>query len=196
MKGVEELETVLGYAKEEAMSSAIEVDIALARGLNYYTGIIIEVKALDSAIGSISGGGRYDNLTGVFGLSGLSGVGVSFGADRIYDVLLEQNLFPENLGAAPVVMMTNLGEKEGRMALKLTNELRKEGIPAILYPDMSKMRKQMTYANTIGIPFVGIIGDRELEEGKVSLKDMRSGEQTSLSIEDFAAQVKTLTNGK
>lgn len=95
MKGVEELETVLGYAKEEAMSSAIEVDIALARGLNYYTGIIIEVKALDSAIGSISGGGRYDNLTGVFGLSGLSGVGVSFGADRIYDVLLEQNLFPE-----------------------------------------------------------------------------------------------------
>lgn len=196
MKGVEELETVLGYAKEEAMSSAIEVDIALVRGLNYYTGIIIEVKALDSAIGSISGGGRYDNLTGVFGLSGLSGVGVSFGADRIYDVLLEQNLFPENLGAAPVVMMTNLGEKEGRMALKLTNELRKEGIPAILYPDMSKMRKQMTYANTIGIPFVGIIGDRELEEGKVSLKDMRSGEQTSLSIEDFAAQVKILTNGK
>lgn len=189
-KGIEEIEFVLDRFHGEQLWSEVEIDVALARGLNYYTGIIIEVKAVDSAIGSISGGGRYDNLTSVFGLSGLSGVGVSFGADRIYDVLLEKNLFPDDLGVAPLVMFANLGEKEADMALKLVGALHRENVSAILYPDNAKMKKQMAYADTLGIPFVGIIGDRELEQGVISLKDMHTGNQSTLPINVFVEKVK------
>lgn len=192
LKGIEEIEFVLDRFHGESVWSEVEVDVALARGLNYYTGIIIEVKALDSAIGSISGGGRYDNLTSVFGLSGLSGVGVSFGADRIYDVLLEKNLFPNDLGVAPSVMLANLGEREASMALKLVNAMRREGVSAILYPDNAKMKKQMAYANALGITLVGIIGDRELEEGVITLKDMRTGNQNTLPFNTFVEKVKVL----
>lgn len=191
IKGVEEMEYVLGTIPADTHSE-VEVDVALARGLNYYTGTIIEVKALDSSIGSISGGGRYDNLTGVFGLPGLSGVGVSFGADRIYDVLLEKDLFPAELGAAPSVMLANLGGKEAAQAMKLVGELRLEGVSAILYPDSTKMKKQMAYANALGIPLVGIIGDRELAEGVISLKDMRTGDQNTLPFNTFTEKVKEL----
>lgn len=191
-KGVEELVEVLEGFNAAGHSCEVELDVSLARGLSYYTGTIIEVKAIGSAIGSISGGGRYDNLTGIFGMPGLSGVGVSFGADRIYDVLMEQNLFPKDLGAAPSVIMLNLGKAESAQALRLISALRRDGISGIVYPDAAKMKKQMTYANALAIPLVGIIGDRELEEGTVTLKNMVSGEQQQVKISDFANVVKNI----
>lgn len=189
LKGIEELKTVLSGIAELHPHAEVELDVSLARGLNYYTGTIIEVKAKDVEIGSITGGGRYDNLTGVFGMSGLSGVGISFGADRIYDVLNQLNLYPEEISASVKVMFVNFGDREAERARKIVAKLRKNGISAQLYPDSTKMKKQMNFANSEGVPYVGIIGDEELASGKITLKNMQSGEQTQLSEEEL---IKTL----
>ena len=184
-KGIEELETVLKYLKNLDLKAEVEIDQSLARGLNYYTGAIIEVKAKDVSIGSICGGGRYDNLTGIFGLPGVSGVGVSFGADRIYDVMTELNLFPKEVATSSKVLLVNFGEKEAVHSLKVLNELQKNGISAELYPDNAKMKKQMKYADQKKIPFVILIGEKEMEEKKYTLKNMETGEQSRLSIEEI-----------
>ena len=189
-KGVEELRFVTETVTNLGLKAELDLDVSLARGLNYYTGCIIEVKALDFAIGSISGGGRYDNLTGVFGLPGVSGVGVSFGADRIYDVLLGLNLFPESIGASVQVIFLNLGENEAVASLKAVETLRAAGIAAELYPDAAKMKKQMAYANSLSIPYVGIIGEQELADGTVTIKNMQSGEQQSIPVADIVNAVK------
>lgn len=180
MLGVEELKTVTSRVSALGMNAELDLDVSLARGLNYYTGTIIEVKSLDVAIGSISGGGRYDNLTGVFGLEGVSGVGVSFGADRIYDVLLQLNLFPEDAIASTRVMFANLGDREAEQAAVYLKELRKAGVSAVLYPDSVKMQKQMKYADAMKIPFVVIIGENELASGNMTVKNMNSGKQESV----------------
>ncbi len=184
-KGIEELETVLKYLKNLDLKAEVEIDQSLARGLNYYTGAIIEVKAQDVSIGSICGGGRYDNLTGIFGLPGVSGVGVSFGADRIYDVMTELNLFPKEVATSSKVLLVNFGENEAVHSLKVLNELQKNGISAELYPDNAKMKKQMKYADQKKIPFVILIGEKEMEEKKYTLKNMETGEQSRLSIEEI-----------
>lgn len=182
--GVKELKTVINGVIALGLTAELDLDVPLARGLNYYTGTIIEVKAADAQIGSISGGGRYDNLTGVFGMPGLSGVGVSFGADRIYDVLLTLDLFPaEAKATATTVLFANFGEAEAAMSLRLAKELRAAGVAAEVYPDSVKMKKQMGYADTSAIPFVAIIGESELAEGKVTLKNMSTGEQSSVNAD-------------
>ncbi len=182
--GVKELKTVVGGVTALGLTAELEIDVSLARGLNYYTGTIIEVKAADVQIGSISGGGRYDNLTGVFGMPGLSGVGVSFGADRIYDVLLSLDLFPaEAKATATTVLFANFGDAEAAMSLRLAKQLRGVGVAVEVYPDQVKMKKQMGYADTSAIPFVAIIGESELAEGKVTLKNMSTGEQTSVTAD-------------
>ena len=182
--GVKELKTVVGGVTALGLTAELDLDVSLARGLNYYTGTIIEVKAADVQIGSISGGGRYDNLTGVFGMPGLSGVGVSFGADRIYDVLLSLDLFPaEAKATATTVLFANFGDAEAAMSLRLAKQLRGVGVAVEVYPDQVKMKKQMGYADTSAIPFVAIIGESELAEGKVTLKNMSTGEQTSVTAD-------------
>lgn len=181
MKGVEEMREVLGGFENLGHDCNVEFDPSLARGLNYYTGTIIEVKALDVEIGSITGGGRYDNLTGVFGVSGLSGVGISFGADRIYDVLNTLNLYPAEITGNVKVLFVNFGEKESAAALRCVKNLREAGISAQLYPDASKMKKQMQYANTEGIPYVAIIGESELAEGTATVKNMAEGTQATVA---------------
>lgn len=181
MKGVAEMREVLGGFDNLGHACDVEFDVSLARGLNYYTGTIIEVKALDVEIGSITGGGRYDNLTGVFGVSGLSGVGISFGADRIYDVLNALNLYPAELTGNVKVLFVNFGEKEAAAALHCVKSLREAGVSAQLYPDAAKMKKQMQYANTEGIPFVAIIGDSELAEGTATVKNMAEGTQSTVN---------------
>lgn len=189
MLGVAELREVIEGIAALDPQCDVEVDVSLARGLNYYTGTIIEVKALDVEIGSITGGGRYDNLTGVFGMSGLSGVGISFGADRIYDVLNQLDLYPEEIGSSVKVMFVNFGPKEARAAAGVVNRLRKAGIASILYPDAAKMKKQMAYANAEKVPFVAIIGDEELANGTVTLKEMSTGEQTSLTLDGLVERL-------
>lgn len=179
--GVEELREVLAGFDAAGHTAVTELDVSLARGLNYYTGTIIEVKALDAVMGSITGGGRYDNLTGIFGMPGLSGVGISFGADRIYDVLTDLNLFPEQISPAPQIMFVNFGEDEARRALSLISDLRAKGVSAVLYPDAAKMKKQMAYANALGINRVAIIGENELAAGTVTVKDMTLGTQTEVT---------------
>lgn len=179
--GVAELQTVIDGAARLGMRAEVELDASLARGLNYYTGTIIEVKARDVEIGSITGGGRYDNLTGVFGLPGLSGVGISFGADRIYDVLNQLDLYPAEATAATDVMFANFGEAESMAAMAMMKELRKAGIKSEIYPDAAKMKKQMGYADSRSIPFVAIVGENEMAEGKMMLKDMRDGSQALLT---------------
>ncbi len=183
LKGVEELREVIAGVEALDPACDVEVDVSLARGLNYYTGTIIEVKALDVEIGSITGGGRYDNLTGVFGMPGLSGVGISFGADRIYDVLNQLNLYPDEISSAVKVMFVNFGPKEARAAAKAVNALRKAGVAAILYPDAAKMKKQMSYADSEKVPFVALIGDDELADGTITLKEMSSGVQTTMTLD-------------
>ena len=178
LKGVEESEFILKTLEKMGLKNEIELDLTLARGLNYYTGAIFEVKALDVQIGSITGGGRYDNLTGVFGMPGVSGVGISFGADRIYDVLNQLELYPSETANATKLLFVNFGEKEAEFALSLLLDVRAAGIHAELYPDTAKMKKQMSYANAKNVPFVAIIGETELAEGKVMLKNMTSGGQT------------------
>ncbi len=188
-KGIDEVEYVL--SKLSTLHSQLELDLTLARGLNYYTGCIFEVKALDVEIGSITGGGRYDNLTGIFGMPGLSGVGISFGADRIYDVLNQLNLYPEAVTTATQVLFINFGEKETDYSLPIISQLRGQGIRCEIYPDASKMKKQMQYANQKGIPFVAMTGETEMQAGKVMLKNMTSGEQKLVAPEDIATSINS-----
>ena len=185
MKGIAELREVIEGIDDLGHSCDVEIDVSLARGLNYYTGTIIEVKAKDVEIGSITGGGRYDNLTGVFGVSGLSGVGISFGADRIYDVLNQLDLYPQEIGTSVKVMFVNFGGEEMKASRRYVNALRRSGVSASLYPDNTKMKKQMTYANVHSIPYVAIVGETELQEGKITLKDMAAGTQQTVSIEEL-----------
>lgn len=190
VKGVAEMREVLSGIESLGHKCVIEADISLARGLNYYTGTIIEVKALDVAIGSITGGGRYDNLTGVFGMPGLSGVGISFGADRIYDVMNQLNLYPDDLTGSVKVLFVNFGKEEERRSMKYVKMLRDSGVPAQLYPDSAKLKKQLGLADTEKIPFVAIVGESELAQNKIQLKNMQSGDQQSLSIEEVIAALK------
>ena len=190
LKGVEESEFILKTVASLGVKSEVELDLTLARGLNYYTGAIFEVKALDVQIGSISGGGRYDNLTGVFGMSGMSGVGISFGADRIYDVLNQLDLYPKEAVNATQLLFVNFGEKEAAYCLPVLSAARDAGIRAEIYPDSAKMKKQMSYANDKNIPFVAIVGENEMNEGKLTLKNMTTGEQTLVTPEELLAAIK------
>ena len=190
LKGVEESEFILKTVASLGVKSEVELDLTLARGLNYYTGAIFEVKALDVQIGSISGGGRYDNLTGVFGMSGMSGVGISFGADRIYDVLNQLDLYPKEAVNATQLLFVNFGEKEAAYCLPVLSAARDAGIRAEVYPDSAKMKKQMSYANDKNIPFVAIVGENEMNEGKLTLKNMATGEQSLLTPTELLAAIK------
>ena len=185
--GVAEIKTLFDLIKQAGITQQVTLDLSLARGLSYYTGAIFEVKALDFEMGSICGGGRYDNLTGIFGLPGVSGVGISFGADRIYDVLLGLNKFPATAHQAPKVLFMNLGEPESVVALSYLNRLRSSGIAAELYPDRAKMKRQFEYAQKRSIPYVAIIGDVELKLGVVALKDLAQGTQQNYSIDELEA---------
>lgn len=185
MKGIEELETVFNYLESLNVETEVELDLTLARGLNYYTGAIFEVKSKDMEFGSITGGGRYDDLTGIFGLKDVSGVGISFGADRIYDVLEQMNKFPEETAATTKVLFINFGEKEELFCLPVLSKLRANGINAEIYPASQKMKKQMTYANNKNIPYVIMVGETEMEEGVVSLKNMETGDQEKLTPEQL-----------
>ncbi len=187
MKGVEESEFILNTLETMGLKNEIELDLTLARGLNYYTGAIFEVKALDVQIGSITGGGRYDNLTGVFGMSGVSGVGISFGADRIFDVLNQLELYPKEAVNGTEVLFVNFGEKEAAFAIGMLAKVRTVGVRAEIFPDAAKMKKQMSYANAKNIPFVAIIGENEMNEGKAMLKNMETGEQSLVSTEELIA---------
>ena len=190
VKGVEETQYILDTLKGFDMKNEIQLDLTLARGLNYYTGAIFEVKALDTAMGSIGGGGRYDNLTGIFGMPGLSGVGVSFGADRIYDVLEALDLYPKETINATQVLFINFGEKETAYCLPIVNKCRAAGIRTEMFPDSAKMKKQMNYANAKNIPFVVLAGENEINAGKVTLKNMTTGEQTLVDADELIAAVK------
>ncbi len=181
-KGIDEMSEIFGYVEQLGIELPIELDLSLARGLNYYTGAIFEVKAMDYAIGSICGGGRYDDLTGIFGLPNTSGVGISFGADRIYDVMVGLDLFPEEVNFSTKVLFVNLGQEEQLASLRIMHSLRDAGIAAEIYPESAKMKKQMEYANRRMIPFVVIIGGNELQEQKATVKNMRTGEQTAVAF--------------
>ena len=189
LKGVSELETIFGLCEAMKVKTTIELDLTLARGLNYYTGAIFEVKALDVEMGSITGGGRYDNLTGVFGMEGVSGVGISFGADRIYDVLNQLDLYPETSMEQTKILFVSFGEKELMYCLPLLNALRSKGINSEIYPEPAKMKKQMSYADNKKIPFVAIVGETEMAENKVMLKNMKTGEQSLASLEEIVATI-------
>ena len=190
MKGVEELRYVLTNSEAQQPKGVVELDVSLARGLNYYTGTIIEVKAKDVVIGSITGGGRYDNLTGVFGMPGTSGVGISFGADRIYDVLNTLELYPKDTLASTKVLFVNFGEKEGAQSLQYVMKLRANGIPAEIYPDSTKMKKQMSYANDKNVAYVAMVGETEMANGSIALKCMETGEQENLTIDEVISKLK------
>lgn len=190
LKGVEETRFILDTLKAVGLNNEIELDLTLARGLNYYTGAIFEVKALDTPMGSITGGGRYDNLTGIFGLPGLSGVGISFGADRIYDVLNALDLYPKEAVNSTQVLFINFGETETAYCMPIVGKLRQAGIRSEIFPDKAKMKKQMSYANAKNIPFVVLAGENEMAAGKVTLKNMESGEQTLVTAEELIAAVK------
>jgi histidyl-tRNA synthetase len=184
-KGIEELNTLFEFIYESSLNSKVELDLTLARGLNYYTGAIIEVKSSDVNIGSICGGGRYDNLTGVFGMEGVSGVGISFGADRIYDVLNQLNLFDENKAASTQMLLVNFGEKETLYALKILDSLHRLNIRSELYPDSAKLKKQISYADLKKIPYVIIAGEDEIKNDSLTIKIMSSGEQKKLLLKDL-----------
>ena len=187
VKGIEEMTEIFGYVEQLGLQLPIELDLSLARGLNYYTGAIFEVKALDYAIGSICGGGRYDDLTGIFGLPNTSGVGISFGADRIYDVMVGLDLFPEEVNFTTKVLFVNLGAAEQMASMQIIRTLRDAGIAAEIYPEAAKMKKQMEYANRRMIPYVVIIGSNELAERRATVKNMRTGEQQSVEFEAVAS---------
>ncbi|MDR0732552.1 MAG: histidine--tRNA ligase [Dysgonamonadaceae bacterium] len=193
LKGVAEIDTILNKTDLLALDSVLELDLTLARGLNYYTGAIFEVKALDVEIGSITGGGRYDNLTGVFGLPDVSGVGISFGADRIFDVLNQLNLYPENSGRQTQVLFVNFGEKEENYLLPLLSELRKSGISAEIYPEAAKLKKQFSYADDNHIPFVAVAGENEIGAGKITLKNMATGEQQCVEAGEIVGKLREFT---
>ena len=188
--GIDEMETIFGYVEALGTELDIELDLSLARGLNYYTGAIFEVKAKDFAIGSICGGGRYDDLTGIFGMPGMSGVGISFGADRIYDVMCGLCLYPEEAGVTTRVLFLNFGETEQPAALRAMKQLRAAGIPCEMYPDAAKMKKQMEYANRRAIPLVVIIGSNELAAGNATVKNMATGEQQAVPLAELAARLQ------
>lgn len=190
LKGVEEVAFVLETLKNSQLHNEIELDLTLARGLNYYTGCIFEVKALDVQIGSITGGGRYDNLTGIFGMPGLSGVGISFGADRIYDVLGQLDLYPQETQSGVQLLFINFGAAEAAHCLRLAAQARLAGIATEVYPDSVKMKKQMSYANAHNVPFVALVGETEMAEGRITLKNMTTGEQQSLTIEEAVKAIK------
>ncbi len=195
LKGVEEMEELTGYLAIEAVNAVVELDLSLARGLNYYTGTIIEVKAADLPFGSICGGGRYDDLTGIFGMPGVSGVGVSFGADRIYDVMLQLNLFHEQTGSSTEVLVINFGAEELPSLMKVAGELRDAGIATELYPDPVKLKKQFSYADSCKIPMVVIAGSNEIAAGQATVKNMKTGEQTAVplsALPSFIRGEKTL----
>jgi histidyl-tRNA synthetase len=190
MKGISELRTLFSYIESSDLTCTTELDLTLARGLNYYTGAIIEVKSKDVAIGSICGGGRYDNLTGVFGMEGVSGVGISFGADRIYDVLNSLNLFADIEVSSPEVLIVNFGEKETQFALKILDILHGLGIRAELFPDAVKLKKQMSYADSKKIPYIFIAGEEEIKNNDITIKIMSSGEQNKVPLKNLDAFVK------
>lgn len=183
LKGIAEMEEIFGYVEALGLNLPIELDLSLARGLNYYTGAIFEVKAMDYAIGSICGGGRYDDLTGIFGMPDTSGVGISFGADRIYDVMTGLNLFPEEVDFSTKVLFVNLGEQERMAAMRIMRTLRDHGVATEIYPEPAKMKKQMEYANRRSIPYVVIIGSNELQNGQATVKNMRTGEQSAVAFD-------------
>ena len=184
LKGVEEIEFILDKIAHLELKNSLELDLTLARGLSYYTGAIIEVESVDVEIGSITGGGRYDNLTGIFGMPDVSGVGISFGAERIYDVLNHLDLFPENLSSGVDVMFANFGNKEESHILPILDKIRRKGISAEIYPDAAKMKRQMTYANRTNAYFVAIVGGNEMEQNKITLKNMHSGDQQTVALEE------------
>ena len=190
MKGVEESEFILSTVAGLDIRNEVELDLTLARGLNYYTGAIFEVKALDVQIGSISGGGRYDNLTGVFGMPGVSGVGISFGADRIFDVLNQLDLYPKDAVNGTRLLFVNFGQAEAAYCLSVLAKVRAAGVRAEIYPDSTKMKKQMSYANAKNIPFVAIAGETEMNEGKFTLKNMLTGEQHAVTADELLAMMK------
>ena len=185
LKGVDETRFILDTLKNSGLNNEIQLDLTLARGLNYYTGAIFEVKALDVQIGSITGGGRYDNLTGIFGMPGLSGVGISFGADRIFDVLNQLDLYPKEAVNGTQLLFINFGEKETAYCLPIATKARQAGIRTEVFPDGAKMKKQMSYANAKQIPFVALAGENEINEGKVTLKNMVTGEQMLLNPDEL-----------
>ncbi len=195
LKGIEELEQILALTAEACQAEqddggfSIEIDLTLARGLNYYTGAIFEVKALDVEIGSLTGGGRYDNLTGIFGMPGVSGVGISFGADRIYDVLNQLNLYPETSVEKTCIMFAHFGEKERKYAFRWAEELRSRGVNAEVYPDVCKIKKQMDYANRQQIQFVAVVGETEMQNNTVNLKNMQTGEQQQVSMQQLVDKI-------
>ena len=184
------METIFGYTDALNIPLEIELDLSLARGLNYYTGAIFEVKAKDFAIGSICGGGRYDDLTGIFGMPNMSGVGISFGADRIYDVMTGLNLFPAETKGTTRVLLLNFGKEEELAALKVMQQLRQADIACEIYPESAKMKKQMEYANRRGVPYVVIIGSDELAEGAATLKNMTTGDQTKVAQTELLNLIK------
>ncbi|MDD5895426.1 MAG: histidine--tRNA ligase [Prevotellaceae bacterium] len=190
LKGVEETRYILDQLKLVGLNNEIQLDLTLARGLNYYTGAIFEVKALDTPMGSITGGGRYDNLTGIFGMPGISGVGISFGADRIFDVLNALDLYPKEAVASTQLLFVNFGEKELAYCLPIVAKARQAGIRTEIYPDSAKMKKQMSYANAKAIQFVAIVGENEMAEGKVTLKNMMTGEQSLVTADELVSVVK------
>lgn len=191
MKGLDETMTIMQYLKDLNLNSKWCLDLTLARGLEYYTGAIIEVTAKDVQIGSVCGGGRYDDLTGIFGLPDVSGVGVSFGADRIYDVLNELKLFPEEVQSTSEVLLVNFGEKEAAFSLMIDKKLKESGIKSELYPDSAKMKKQMKYADQKGIKYVLLIGEEEMKSGVFSLKDMKQGDQTKGNLDEIISIIKS-----
>lgn len=190
LKGVEETRFILDALKTVGLKNEMELDLTLARGLNYYTGAIFEVKALDTPMGSITGGGRYDNLTGIFGMPGLSGVGISFGADRIYDVLNALDLYPKEAVSATRLLFINFGDKETAYCLPIAAQARQAGIRTEVYPDKAKMKKQMSYANAKGIAFVALAGENEIAQQKITLKNMTTGEQQLVSVDELIERVK------
>ena len=189
LKGVEETTIILDTLKQVGLKNEIQLDLTLARGLNYYTGAIFEVKALDTPMGSITGGGRYDNLTGIFGMPGLSGVGISFGADRIFDVLNTLNLYPEDAVAGTQLLFINFGEKETAYCMPIAAKARMAGVRTELYPDSAKMKKQMSYANAKHIAYVALTGENEMNEGMVTLKNMLTGEQKMVTPEEMIKEI-------
>jgi histidyl-tRNA synthetase len=189
MQGISELRTLFSFIEAGELTGKVRFDLTLARGLNYYTGAIIEVKSADVAIGSICGGGRYDNLTGVFGMEGVSGVGVSFGADRIYDVMMQLNLFEKKSSASTEVLVLNFGESETKYALKILTLLRNLGVKSELYPDQVKLKKQMSYADSRKIPYIIIAGDEEIKSNELIFKAMASGDQKKIPLDDLKSVI-------
>jgi histidyl-tRNA synthetase len=187
LKGVEEMRSILNFLDALVIRNTVELDLTLARGLNYYTGTIFEVKAKDVQIGSVTGGGRYDDLTGIFGMPDVSGVGISFGADRIYDVLKELDLFPDYTQDSVQIFFVNFGPEEEKYCLPLVAQIRKKGINAELYPDNAKLKKQMKYANDKNVPYVAMVGKNEMEKNVLTVKDMNSGEQREIRIQELAS---------